>query len=162
MTSVLRLAAIFGVSGSLLAVGVPTFVRNLHASRLSEALDGLDDIATVAIARAAGHSHAESFPPSVERTPEQVPRGVLVTDPQGTWNHLTWRALAFELSEPHAYSYRFDSSLDPDSGTARFVVEAQGDLDGDGNLSRLQVQGERRAREDARLSSGLLLKDELE
>jgi hypothetical protein len=158
---ILRLAAVVGVGGSLLAVAVPSFWTNLHASRLTEALTALDRISASAVLRASSHAQAESFPPSVERTPADVPRGVLVTDAPGTWLHLTWRALDFELTEAHAFCFRFESGVDP-SGTARFVVEAEGDLDGDGFLSSLQVRGERPARQDARLSTGLLLRDELE
>ena len=162
MESVLRGAAIFGVSGSLLAAGVPTFWANLSASRVHEALDGLARISANAIGAAAAHRQAESFPPSVELTPREVPRGEWLVDPPGTWAHLTWRALDFELDTAHAFAFRFDSSIDADTGIARFVATAHGDLDGDGNLSTFQIQGERVPARDARLSSGLLLKEEFE
>lgn len=44
------------IGGSVLAVGVPSFVRNLHASRLVEPIDGLNRIAAAAAERAAAAS----------------------------------------------------------------------------------------------------------
>ena len=45
-----ELAAITAVVGSVLAVMVPSFVRNVHASYVSEATQGVSELA----ARAAG------------------------------------------------------------------------------------------------------------
>ena len=158
----LRVAAVFGVTGSLLAAGLPAFWKNLSASRVTESLDGLARISANALGAAAMHRQEESFPPSVELTPRDVPRGDYVVDPPGTWTHLTWRALDFECGGAHAYSFRFDSSLEPLTGVARFMATAHGDLDGDGVLSTLQVQGERVPGREPRLNSGILVKDEFE
>jgi hypothetical protein len=46
-------ALVIAVSGSMLAVGIPAFVRDLHASRLVEPIDNLNRIAAAAAARAA-------------------------------------------------------------------------------------------------------------
>jgi hypothetical protein len=162
MEAVLRAAAVFAVSGSLLAAGLPAFWKNLSASRVTESLDGLARISSSALASAAAHRQEESFPPSVELTPRDVPRGEYVIDPPGTWAHLTWRALNFECDGAHAYSFRFESSLEPTTGVARFMAAAHGDLDGDGVLSTLQVQGERLPGRVPRLNSGILVKDEFE
>lgn len=160
--TLLRFAAIAGIGGSLLAVAVPAFVRNLSASKTTEALDGLRDISNSAVTRSETHSQLESFPPSVELTPQEVPRGIRVKDAPGTWDHLTWHALGFRIEHEHAYAFRFDSSFDRVTQVARFSVRAHGDLDGDGNLSTFEVRGERRPGEHASLMAGLLITREME
>ena len=160
--TLLRAAAIFGVGGSLLAVALPAFVTNLSASKWSEPIDGLAKISRGAISHADTHPHEVAFPPSVPRTPSAIPRGERVVDPPGTWAHLTWRALDFSMAEPHAYAYQFDSALDATSGSFRFAATASGDLDGDGNTSTFQVQGEAPAAGPAQMFPGLLIDREVE
>jgi hypothetical protein len=125
--------------GCVLAATVPTFVKNLHASRLAEPVDGLNRIAGRATLLAAGRRAEHAYPETVGLTPEEVPRGGRVEDPPDTWNHKTWRALAFEISVPHSFSFAFDSENQP--GEARFVARAHGDLDGDGQLSTFSISG---------------------
>lgn len=160
--TLLRFAAIFGIGGSLLAVSVPAFVRALSASKSTEALDGLSRISAQAVAQAAAHEQSESFPPSVGLTPAEVPRGVRVKDPPGTWDHLTWRALAFKMEHEHAYSFQFESSFDKVGQASRFSATAHGDLDGDGNLSTFEVRGERLPGQSAHMMAGLLVSREFE
>jgi hypothetical protein len=135
-------AVAVAVVGSLLATALPAFVRNLHASRLVEPIDGLNRIATRATALAAGRAAHAAYPETAPLTPESVPRGVRVTDPPGTWDHPTWRQLEFEWTVPHAFSFAFESQNAP--GMARFTARAHGDLDGDGNLSTFSISGESR------------------
>ncbi len=160
--TLLRTAAMIGIGGSLLAVAVPAFVRGLSASKLTEAMDGLASISAGAVSKAEGHRHDESFPPSVSLTPADVPRGERVTDPPGTWDHLTWRALGFRIETPHAFSFQFDSAMVKGTDVARFSAKAFGDLDGDGQLSRFEVQGERKPGESARILPGMLIASEYE
>ncbi len=160
--TLLRVAAIAGVGGSLLAVAVPAFVTNLSASKWSEPMDALARISRGALAHAAAHPHELAFPPSVGRTPEAIPRGERVTDPPEAWAHLTWRALDFAMVEPHAYAYQYDSALDPATQRFRFAATASGDLDGDGNASTFQVQGEAPPDGPAVIFPGLLVDREVE
>jgi hypothetical protein len=132
-------ASIVAVVGSVLATALPSFVRNLQASRLVEPIDGLNRIASRATALAAGRPPAAAYPPPAPLTPEVVPKGQRVTDAPGTWNHPTWQELKFELTVPHSYSFAFESENAPDQ--ARFVATAHGDLDGDGLLSTFQITG---------------------
>ena len=136
----LQLALLVAFFGSVLAVFVPTFLRNLHASRLAEPLDGLDHISQVASMQAAGSPPELAYPVSVARTPSQVPPGRAEADPAGTWNHPTWRLLSFQKTKPHYYSFEFESHT-AESG-AHFIARAFGDLDGDGELSHFEVYGE--------------------
>jgi hypothetical protein len=159
--SALELSAAFAVGGSVLAVAVPAFFRNLSASKLTEPIDGLDRLVTSALVYAEGHPQEISFPPSAPLTPAQVPRGLRALDPPECWEHLTWRSLDFRFDEPHAFSFQFDSDLDA-SKTMRFVATAHGDLDGDGALSTFEVRGERVPGGPARVLPGMFVDREVE
>jgi hypothetical protein len=160
--STLELAAAFAVGGSLLAVAVPAFFRNLSASKLSEPIDGLDRMVTSSVAYAAAHPQEISFPPSAPLTPAQVPRGLRALDPPDAWEHLTWRSLDFRFTEPHAFSFKFDSELDPATQAMRFTATAHGDLDGDGTVSTFEVRGERLPGQPARVLPGMFINREVE
>lgn len=136
----LEVAVSIAVGGSLLAVAIPSFVKNLNASRLSEAVQGVGAIATGAVSYAEGKAPLEAFPPSAPLTPAEVPRGDRVVDPPGTWDHMTWAALGFSIDHAHYFSFAFDSVSDPVRST--FVARAHGDLDGDGERSTFELQGE--------------------
>jgi len=144
-------ALLIAIGGSLLAVGVPAFVRNLHASRLVEPLEGLSQIAAGAAAFAAHPSRAKGsarYPVSVGPTPRSVPAGTSVADPPGSWEHPSWVQLGFGFTRPHRYAFEFESS--ERAGVSRYTALARGDLDGDGQLSDFSVRGEAHAGEAPR------------
>ncbi|MEZ4298270.1 MAG: hypothetical protein R3B70_25175 [Polyangiaceae bacterium] len=155
-------AAIFGVAGSVLAVAIPSFIRNLSASKLTEPIEGLDTIVTHAIAYAEVHPQDISFPPSAPLTPAEVPRGIRAPDPPEAWEHLTWKSLDFGFSDPHAFAFQFTSELDPNTTAMRFTATAHGDLDGDGLLSTFEVKGERQPGEGPRVLPGMFVDREVE
>lgn len=177
--SALELSSLFAVGGSLLAVAVPAFFRNLSASKLAEPIEGLDRIVTHAVAYAARHPSEIAFPPSAPLTPAEVPRGVRVVDPPDAWRHLTWLSLDFGFDpcagEPargpvpctkprraHAFSFKFDSELDPTTQVMRFTATAHGDLDGDGVVSTFEVRGEHVPGQPARVLPGMFIDREVE
>ena len=146
--------------GSLLAVAVPAFLHELHASRFVEPTDGLSRIGVSAVAYAEAN---QRFPESAPLTPAAPPRGKKEADPPGTWEGPTWKALAFRpVAEgvPHAYAFSFDS---PGAGGS-FVAQARGDLDGDGLVSTFEIRGEARRGPDQKpgVVPGMYLEAELE
>ncbi len=147
------------LGGSLLAVFIPSFIKNLTASRLSEAVHGVRDISVGAVGYVGGKMPPECFPPPAPLTPAEVPRGDRVVDPPGTWDHMTWAALGFSVDHAHYFSFAFDSSLGPARST--FVARAHGDLDGDGERSTFEMQGECDA-QGARVLPGLYVDREVE
>ncbi len=132
--------ALLSVAGAVAAVFVPAFVRNLHASRLVEPLEGLRAIGASATALAVERGPTQAYPPSVGLTPEEVPAGESVEDPAGTWDQPTWKELGFKFERPHYYAFAFDSESSK-SGSS-FTARAHGDLDGDGLLSTFKLSGE--------------------
>ena len=136
------LEAVFiaAVGSSVLCAAVPAFVRNLRASRLAEPVDGLQRIATRASALAAGRPTQFAYPTSTGMTPSRVPAGTTQLDPEGTWDHPTWRVLGFRFANPHAFAFTFESQCSPQQGS--FIATANGDLDGDGLLSTFEIRGD--------------------
>lgn len=160
--SLVQIAVGIGLTGSLLCIAVPSFIENLRASKLSEPVANLRTIVSGAITYGGKHDGETSLPPSVELTPKDVPKGVTVVDPKGTWDHLTWRALGFGLTEAHAFSYQFGMKYDPIAAKTSFEVTAHGDLDGDGSLSTFSVFGEKTRDGGTRALSGMYVDREVE
>lgn len=138
----LELAIGFALVGSVLAIAVPTFVREVHASRLVEPVDGLHRIGGAAVAYARSRPVASAFPASAPLTPSAPPRGHCEPDPQNAWDNPTWRALDFRAAPPgtpHCFAFSFDSA----DGETRsmFRAQAHGDLDGDGDTSTFEITG---------------------
>jgi hypothetical protein len=142
-------AVAFAIVGSLLAVAVPAFVRNVHASRFAEPLDGVARLAARASVLADTSPQQSAYPDSAPLTPAVIPRASLVTDPPGTWDQPTWRLLDFSLQVPHAYAFEFQSKNTPEVST--FSAIAHGDLDGDGVQSTFTVSGEVKPGQAARV-----------
>jgi hypothetical protein len=145
--------------GSLLAVAVPAFLHELHASRFVEPTDGLARLGVSAVAYAEAN---QRFPDSAPLTPAAPPRGKKEADPPGTWEGATWKALAFRpVAEgvPHAYAFSFEST---GAGNA-FVAQARGDLDGDGILSTFEIRGDvHRGDQKPAVLPGMYVEAELE
>jgi hypothetical protein len=150
----------FAIIGSVLAVAIPVFVRDLHASHLAEATDGLGAIGRGAVAYASSYPVDEAFPPSAPLTPPRPPRGTREIDAPEVWDTPTWQALGFGFppppppsplpvtavtarvllaGKPHAFAFAFESALS--RSRSSFVAHAHGDLDGDGILSTFEIRG---------------------
>src|SRR3954451_4867027 len=82
--------------GCVAAIAIPTFVREVHASRFVEPTDGLSRLGASACAYAT--EVGGRFPDSAPLTPTTPPRGKKDIDPPGTWDTATWSALAFRPS----------------------------------------------------------------
>ena len=132
-------AVAFALGGSILAVFVPGFVKNLHASRLAEPLQGLQHISARAAQLADAAPQLKAYPESAPLTPAQVARNQAVLDPPDTWTSPTWRLLDFAFTVPHSYSFQFTSTNGPELSS--YVASARGDLDGDGVLSSFEMSG---------------------
>ena len=138
-----ELAVAFALSGSLLAIAVPTFAREMHASRFVEPVDGLQRIGAAAAGYAHAHPVAQAFPTSALLTPPVPPRGHCEADPPGTWAaaHVDHARLPSRApaGAPHCFAFSFDSSLSPQRSL--FRADAHGDLDADGIMSTFEVTG---------------------
>ncbi len=153
--SIVVLAAAASLGGTLAVIAVPAFAKNLYGSHLVEAEAGLQRIGVATIARTA---RGEPLAATTPRTPEVVPRGVAVIDPPGTWDHPTWVALAFapvDAPRPLAHAHRFSFAFENQGN--RFKATANGDLDGDGTSSILEIEGS-----PDKIAPGMYVENELE
>lgn len=153
-----ELAIGVALAGSLAAVAVPAFFRELHASRFVEPTEGLARIGAAAVAYAEVNGR---FPEAAPLTPPAPPRGKKEADAPGTWDVAAWKTLAFRPTAegvPHAYAFSFESP----NGGAAFVARAHGDLDGDGVLSTFEIRGTAKPGEKAAQTPGMYVEQELE
>ena len=104
--------------GSLAAIAIPAFVRELHASRFSEPVDALARMSTAAVQYA---EQTHKLPDSAPLTPPAPARGKREAFPAEIWNHPTWQALSFQAAPsgtPFAYAYARYLCRDKRSGVA--------------------------------------------
>ena len=161
--TVIEAAMLFAIVGSLLAIAVPAFVREFHASRFVEPVEGLRQIGEGALAYAS-EKHDVPFPASAPLTPPTIPRGTREADPPGVWDHPTWTALHFRAAPegvPHAFAFGFDSQGSA-TDRATFVAHAHADLDGDGVRSTFEIRGHAAPSEAAALEPGMFVDAEVE
>lgn len=156
-------AIAFSIAGTVLAVAVPAFVRELHASRFAEPVEGLQRIGANAMAYAHDRPPTEAFPATAPLTPGPPPRATRVADLPGTWDHPTWQALKFTpVAEgvPHSFAFAFDSTRAP--GRSGFVAHAHGDLNGNGVTSTFEIRGHASTDEAPTLEPGMYVESEVE
>ncbi len=129
----------------LAAIAIPAFQKYRYRSRTTEAPPNLKKIfdgakgyfETGAVVSRSGVVNPLVFPDPAGLTPvkpccKQKGNRCRNTD----WSQPTWRAIGFEISDPHYFQYRFDSS---GSGqTAHFTAGAHADLDCDGAFSTFE------------------------
>lgn len=128
---------------TLLIVGVPRVSRYIDKARSREAIDNVDRMVagsalyiSTPMVDQNGLAIPCQFPQSAPQTPARPccdhDGGGCVGVP-AEWEGPTWRALNFQVTGEHRFTYRYESS-----GTlseARFRASAMGDLDCDGASS---------------------------
>ena len=157
--TLVEIAVLISLGGILLAVGIPTFVRAMHTSKMSEAPDELRRIydATAAYHARPPHCLPEAAGPTPAK-PSQRPIEVLFADPKAPGS-ATWQALGFEPSRPIRYRYTLAvptpgcQQMRDSRGQFVVSIRAEGDLDGDGVLSLFE--------RDATMQDGALELDRL-
>ncbi len=171
-----EVAAIVCVVGVLLAVFIPSFLRELRTSKTSEATENLALLyqrsAAYFVARHAREdlpAQTRCLPPTAgptPRLPTQEPEEVDFTARE-TQGSATWRALSFAPTTPVRYSYTFEPTasgcnLRSPEGTYLLTIRAEGDLDGDGERSIFERRA--RANEEGELepSDILYVRDRVE
>jgi Tfp pilus assembly protein PilE len=141
------------IAGVVLAVGVPAFVRGLRTSKSTEAVQELERMFD-----AVAHYYATPqpdgngtligcLPDAAGPTPEQPSQEPLVVEFGAATSPgaATWRAIGYEPASPLRYRYSL-RPVRPGCGTVRGLpagqpllwLRAEGDLDGDGVVSRFE------------------------
>ena len=135
----LEASAGLSLAAIVLIVAVPILKRELHASHQAEARDTLLRIGEAAATYAHVPKHRHGLPESIARTPAEVPLGMPVVVDAEAW--APWAPLMAEVVPPgfpQRYAYSF---VRVPGDNAAFDAVAEGDLDGDGVLSRATLHG---------------------
>ncbi|MGE0789720.1 MAG: hypothetical protein AB7S26_28870 [Sandaracinaceae bacterium] len=142
-------AVVVCVVGIVLAVFIPTFVRELRTSKTSEAVEHLSILSDRAAAYFAtefpqeeGPTLRRCLPPTAGPTPRAptVDPAPVRFDAEETPGHATWQALGFSPRYDVRYAYTFEPTssgcgLRSPEGSYLLTLRAEGDLDDDGERS---------------------------
>lgn len=176
--TLVELAALVCLVGIVLAVFIPTFVRELRTSKTSEATDNLRILHQRAAAyfverhrpeEGEGPTQTRCLPPTAGPAPRVPTEDAHEVDFQSddTPGHVTWRALGFAPDLPVRYSYTFEPTapgcgLRSPENTYLLTIRAEGDLDDDGERSIFERRA--RATDDGELvpSDVLYIRDRVE
>jgi hypothetical protein len=144
-------SALLSVGGVLLAAFVPTFLKHVRLSKISEATEQLDAMHRGAAAyyaqnqQLAGHMVHGCLPQDAgpfPETPSQEP--TLVDFSADEAGRDTWKALGLNATLPLRYVYSVKVAVpgcaprDVQRGSEVVTLRAEGDLDGDGVKSLLE------------------------
>ncbi len=148
--------------GALSVVGVFAVRRYLQRSKAAEAKNNVGIISRLVVnyvdmETAAGKAPAR-FPPTAPAVPKDVPAGKRYTPSDADFSHPSWKAIRFSLKDPFYYRYRFETSAD--GKTCTVIIE--GDLDGDGVLSKFTREITIDAQGRARAAATAAVENELE
>lgn len=138
--------------GVLLAVFVPTFVAHLRTSKIAEAAEQLETLHLSTVAyygarhRADGdRTRTRCLPGEAGPAPAEPATEPVSLDfaSERTAGAATWRALGFQPVEPVRYRYTFvpaaaGCDLTAEVSATLVTLRAEGDLDGDGDMSTFE------------------------
>ncbi len=176
--TLIELMVVVLIVGVLAAVAVPVFLRYLRASKTVEAVEGLNTIQVGASQyyntnhySAKGDLLYPRFPANVDNTPKKFkdcceeptqanPKCAPDLSPTTGWNQPTWRALHFQLSDPHYYVWAFTQN-NGSASNAAYTAIAVGNLDCDDERSTFKIIGKADAEWGLRVS-GPIITDRLE
>ncbi len=148
--TLVELMIVVVILGILAAIAIPAFIKYMRNSKTTEARQNLAYLFRESTTYFAGErvdrgQHGAQvqpqFPVSAGPTPAMPPRGVKSVV-SGWAGDATWTALKFSIADPVYYSYQYVSTGSTNTGTASlFTARANGDLDGDGELSTFERVG---------------------
>ncbi len=145
------------LAGIPASVAIPAFIKYTRRAKTVEAIDMLHQMYRgAAVYYATPHVDGMGnvlpcqFPASVGATPKAGTCCAALGGPDrdgddrcdadaSLWNDPTWKALGFQVSEPHYFVYKFESS--GTGASAAFTASAYADLDCDGVMSTFQRMG---------------------
>ena len=155
--TLIELMIVVAILGILAAVAIPAFVNYIRRAKTSEATLSIDRMYEGAVTyfdtehtpRGVTTSNiTEALPANVGPTPATtlVDSSKLVAQTYLALfqTNVNWQALDFSMTDNFYYAYTFDSACGGSScgNNATMYCRAEGDLDGDNNLSLFERSGQ--------------------
>lgn len=134
----------------LLATALPSLSRIVNYMKSTEAVLNIGKLFHGAktyfenqeAAMRSGLAASEPLPPSWEGPCHPAEPGPNKRMPNSAdWQRSPWMELQFEISDPHLYCYNYINLNPGQRRNATFIVEARGDLNGDGFQSIFSKTG---------------------
>ena len=172
-----EVALLLCVVGSLLAIFLPSFLRQLRLHKTKEASQELERLSerTQAYYReqhrgSEGRILRRCLPPPAGPSPELVSREPTPVDLRSPFvpGHTTWQALNYSPKNASRFRYSFFPSTfgcnlrGSASSPLKVVLRAEADLDGDGNFSRYERHLEDRGKGELQATGVLYVRDRTE
>jgi type IV pilus assembly protein PilA len=150
--------------GTLSALSIYGVRRYVQSSKTAEAKNTIFAIARGMVAYverenvdAKGKLLPHLCPPNAAAVPKDVPAGKKYMSSESDWSG-TWKDLRFMMSSPQYYRYRVETSANRKKCTAI----AEGDLDGNGKLSKFSVSVEIDAKGAVKMGKDITVENEFE
>ena len=154
--TLIELMIVVAIIAILAVVAVPQFTKYMRAAKAAEANEMLDllkkgSATYYTTPRVKGGTLVKlecQFPGNVGVTPTGASCCVDANDADndercdskpGNWNHASWSALKFAITDQHFFQYSYTST--GVYGTATFTAQANADLDCDTIMSTFQLTG---------------------
>ncbi|MES1183470.1 MAG: type II secretion system protein [Myxococcales bacterium] len=159
LVELMIVVAIVGILAALAIYGVRKYMANAKTAEAKNSIGQMAKDASAAYNRekmaaaliAAGSSTGVANTLCGKAT-KTIPdgkgkiKGSKYQSQQSEWDFETqyagWQCLKFSMSEPQYYMYSYDSTGSAGNDKDQFTAKAEGDLDGDGNLSSFAITGE--------------------
>ncbi|HEY6725737.1 MAG TPA: hypothetical protein VI197_17000 [Polyangiaceae bacterium] len=116
------------------AMVVQAIERYLRMSKVMEARRAMYVIAS-SLREYAANQNPPRFPASAPLVPPQVPAGSRYQSVEADWQQAGWKEIGFSWSPPQYYAFGFDTAR----GGRKVTVRALGDLDGDGQPAKFEL-----------------------
>jgi len=153
--TLIELMIVVAIIGILAAVAIPAFIKYIRKAKTVEATEGLDKVNVGAKSyfqadhynSTNGNSLPKNFVNDTAWTPSGNPCSGATAPkfPGGDkeaaqWNTAEWKAIHFQLSDPHYFTFQFDNTGTTNTG-ATYTSSAQADLDCDTTFSSYKYLG---------------------
>ncbi|PKN44305.1 MAG: fimbiral protein pilA [Deltaproteobacteria bacterium HGW-Deltaproteobacteria-20] len=153
LVELMIVVAIIGVLAALAIYGVRKYLLNAKTAEAKEGIGRISKDASSAYDRegmpsttltlnaSAGITHRLCPPAALVPTSKDSIKGQKWQSSPANWTGTGWNCLKFSMKDPQYFQYQYYSSGTTGTASETFVVNAHGDLNGDGTTSTFTIGG---------------------